>query len=165
MVDGPRALLAPLAVLALLAPTAIATTTGQTLLEAEGQLLVGTAGVRIGELGPVTSSENTSSPPVSHAEHPFTVPDCPRWLHVVGNATTIPTEEDTWEDPTFDPALIRVLLVGPNGSRVAGEFGNTVNFATEAAQPTGNYTLDVDHLVGTPIVYNVTVTATNDCET
>lgn len=164
MAKGLRAPVLLLAGLALTAPATLGSTAGEMLLEAEGRLLVGTGGVPIGDPDPLLPGEDDRSPPVSEAVHPFEVPDCDRWLLVQVHADTEAVETPLGPVDPPAPAVVDVGIHAPNGSRVAGEFGSgNFSFATTEAQPPGGYELRVHHWIGTPVVYNVTVEASNDC--
>lgn len=154
----PWPLLVCLLALAASLPMGSATVGGGTFVDDGGRLLVGTAGVGVGDPTAPLPDQIEGSGPVSHALHRFTVPACPHFLGVQGQARTLDTDPGTWEGiGLFDPALIRLEVEAPDGTTVESEFGNDPAFATESAVPPGSYELHVFHLVGGPIAYDVLV--------
>lgn len=150
--------LAPVLAVLLLAPLATASTDSKVLLDAEGTLLAGAGGLEVGDPADEAPVGTEASGPITHAVHPFAVPDCPHFLLVEAKVHTLATDDDTWERPAvFDPVLVEVEIRTPNGTVLAGEFGQDFSFITnETVAP--DLELHVVELVGGPATYQVEVT-------
>lgn len=145
-----RARWAGLLAVLLVATPALATESDR-LLEAEGQLLAGTAGVGLGAPSEaVPANVSLGIGPVSHVAHPFAV-DCARGVSAevtwtsLGNATLDVPEH----------ALLQVELRTPDGEVLADTFDDDGDayVGTEGQLDPGTYELHLFHLAGETVDY------------
>lgn len=153
-----RALIGALAVL-LVGPMVHASGQGQTVLDVDGGLLLGTAGVGIGEVDDGEPVPDQGLAPVSHVAHPFTLTRCDRFL-----AVDVLYESLTRQARGEEDALLQVEIQDADSQTVEAWLvgDGSLEVATQEAHPPGRYTLDLFHLAGGPLMYNATVTAFED---
>lgn len=132
---------------------------GEVVLDIDGGLLLGTAGVGIGEIDDGEPVPDQGLAPVSHVAHPFTLTRCDRFLavDVLYESLTRPArgEED---------AILQVEIQNSGGETVEAWLvgDGSLQVATRDAYPPGRYSLDLFHVAGGPLTYNATVTAFED---
>lgn len=127
----------------------------EVLLEEQGRLLAGTAGVGVGAPGEAVPGEAPLSPgPVSHAAHPFAV-DCARGLAATVQWTSLANA--TLGAP--EHALVQVELRTADGTVLASTFdddGRAV-LGTDGQVAPGTYELHLFHVAGEPVGYEAVV--------
>lgn len=132
------------------------------VLEAEGELLAGTLVVAVGDIDDGDPVPEAGLAPVSHASHGFHIDHCPAWLTVEFNYASI-TRAAGPAPVLGEEASMRLEIRTPDGHTVAGPWlatNGTGTYVSGELGP-GAFELHVIHLLGGPIAYNATITATS----
>lgn len=134
----------------------------RVVLQTGGELLAGTLVVAIGDVDDGDPVPEAGLAPVSHASHAFHVPDCPSWLTVEFSYASI-TRAAGPAPVLGEEASMRLEIRTPDGQRVTEPWlatNGTGNHVTGELGP-GPFEFHVIHLLGGPVEYNATITATS----
>lgn len=146
-----RAVRAVLLALVLALPAALASGSA-VVLDASGALLVGLAGVGVGDVDDDDPVPDSGLDPVSLARHPFAIARCGALLVV------FEFESATTALLGREEAVMQVEIDDPSGATLHAALatGGYAEFAIDGPLAPGDYVASVFHLIGAGAEYRVT---------